>query len=423
MDVTLLAPWIARQRWYRRTGEEPRLRVLGELPLESLDPAAHIRILLVLDASGSVPTVYQVPVVERTREVLLTAVIGEAGGVSIVDGPYDPAFGPALLWAMTGDREAGLAVSRSAVLSGEQSNTSVLIERPDAPPAVAKVFRVLHHGQNPDAELQRELSDAGVPFVPRFVGELLARWPDATGAESEGHLAIAQEFVAGAEDGWDLALRSAAAGTDLRATATALGSATAVLHAVLAERLPVRAAQPADIDATATLWRSRLESATALAPPLVPLAAAIEGVYRAAQAEPWPVLQRIHGDLHLGQLLHRAADDRWVFLDFEGEPLRTLAERTAPEPALRDVAGMLRSFDYAAAFGHASDASWARNCTDGYLAGYAEVAGDAADVHRQLLEAFELDKAVYEVVYEVRNRPDWVGIPLAAIERIIGGGA
>ena len=419
MDLHPLVPWIARQRWYRRTGTEPRLRQLAELPLESLDPDADIRILVLSDESGSGPAVYQVPIVARRTEVLLTAVIAEFDGLFLVDGPADAAFAPALLAAMTGDRDAGRGVTGSSVLSGEQSNTSVLIERTGAETAVAKVFRVLHHGQNPDAELQRVLSDAGVPFVPRFVGELLGSWIGGDGASARGHLAIAQEFVRGAEDGWGLAVRSAASGTDLRATASALGAATAVLHATLAERLPTRDPDAATVSATAALWRSRLQDAVGLASQLAPLAPAIENVYRTAESEPWPALQRIHGDLHLGQLLHRAGDDRWVFLDFEGEPLRTLTERTAPEPALRDVAGMLRSFDYAAAFGHAADSSWADGCTAGYLAGYAEVAGRDALSPLALLEAFELDKAVYEVVYEVRNRPDWAGIPLAAIERIL----
>ena len=140
-----------------------------------------------------------------------------------------------------------------------------------------------------------------------------------------------------------------------------------------------------------------------------------------------PPMQRIHGDLHLGQVL--AAPGRgWVLLDFEGEPLRPLAERLQEDCPLRDVAGMLRSLDYAAAVTareHGIDAAgWALAARDAFLDGYLAGAGDSGQTgggdHELLLRAFELDKAVYEVMYEARHRPPWLQIPLGGIRRLLG---
>lgn len=118
-------------------------------------------------------------------------------------------------------------------------------------------------------------------------------------------------------------------------------------------------------------------------------------------------------------------DHGWVLLDFEGEPLRPMHERRLPDVALRDVAGMLRSFDYAAgaheqAEPGASRAAWAAASRAAFLEGYTERAGDAVTAHRAVLDAFELDKAVYEAIYEARNRPEWLSIPVAAVQRLAG---
>jgi maltokinase len=120
----------------------------------------------------------------------------------------------------------------------------------------------------------------------------------------------------------------------------------------------------------------------------------------------------VHGDFHLGQTLH--TPDGWKIIDFEGEPAKTMAERVAPDSGWRDVAGMLRSFDYAAASVPGPDsAAWARECRRAFLDGYA--GGDLDPQQAAAVRAYEADKAVYEVIYEVRNRPDWVSIPLGAV--------
>jgi maltokinase len=186
---------------------------------------------------------------------------------------------------------------------------------------------------------------------------------------------------------------------------------------------------PEQIAATVRLMHERLDAAAAEVPEVAALADALHGVYEAvaASVERVPV-QRIHGDLHLGQLLR--TDAGWHMVDFEGEPARPLADRVRLMTPLRDVAGMLRSFDYAARSllaDHAGDRSlafraqeWADRNRDAFCAGYAAATGTDPREQAALLNACELDKAVYEVLYEVRHRPSWVPIPLAGLARIIG---
>jgi maltokinase len=176
--------------------------------------------------------------------------------------------------------------------------------------------------------------------------------------------------------------------------------------------------------------RERLERAAAEVEELAPYSEALAGAYDDLAALPDPVpVQRVHGDYHLGQVMRTL--DGWKVLDFEGEPARPLEERRALESPLKDVAGMLRSFDYAARHllaDHPSDTQreyrageWADRNRDAFCRGYAEAAGDDPRNRDVLLRAFETDKAVYEVVYEARNRPTWLGVPLSAIRRLAAG--
>lgn len=419
----LVGGWMARQRWYAGKGGVPRLRTVGDIPLESPDPGARIHILLLADDADPRHAVYQVPVVERrgVPEGAEAHLIGPNGDRAVFDGPFDPAFAAALLDAIRGAAHptGSEQVTRSSVLSGEQSNTSIVVTTPTEGEVMVKVFRVVQHGKNPDAELQGALSSTGADYVPRFVGALDAEWRDGGEALGAGQLAIAQEFLRGAEDGWLFARRAVDAGDDFSREAFALGRATAALHATLADRLPTERPAPPAVAAMTALWTARLEAAVRDVPSLAEHRDAIQIAYADAATADWPHLQRIHGDLHLGQILHAlaAGAERWVFIDFEGEPLRTIEERTRPEPPLRDLAGMLRSFDYAAASSpHPEADAWARRAGDAYLAGYEDGGGGIGD--HVLLTAFELDKAVYEASYEARNRPSWLPIPLRAIERL-----
>ncbi|MGL4256460.1 MAG: maltokinase N-terminal cap-like domain-containing protein, partial [Microbacterium sp.] len=170
----------------------------------------------------------------------------------------------------------------------------------------------------------------------------------------------------------------------------------------------------------------RLTIAIAEVPEIAERREAIESVYARAADAPWPDQQRIHGDYHLGQVIH-VPGRGWVLLDFEGEPLRPMIERTRADLALRDVAGMLRSFDYVAGSIRLDDperspqaaGDWARAAREGFLEGYAMASGADLDAEGAVLAALELDKAVYEAIYEARNRPTWVTIPLRAITRLV----
>ncbi len=421
MDSTLahLATWMPRQRWYAGKGGRPRLRLVDEWELPA---PAGIAVRTVLVADG--PVLYQVPLVIRpatgsTAEHTIGHLEPET---VLIDGPHDPAYTRALLDLII---DEGSAPYTSSVLSGEQSNTSI-IYRPDGggTAIICKLFRQLHAGQNPDIELQTILAAAGSPYVPRVVGSTAGEWRDpATGEAVSGSLAFAQEFLPGVEDAWRVALRSAAADDDFAEDAHELGIATAHVHGDLARLLPTVLAGPAQRALITDGWRQRLASAAAEMPAIAERRAAIEAVYQRASDLPWPALERIHGDYHLGQVL-RVPGRGWVLLDFEGEPLRPMPERRAPDLALRDVAGMLRSFDYVAGSlrqshpaGHDAH-GWASAAREAFLDGYTRASGRALPQSDPLLTALELDKAVYEALYETRNRPTWATIPLDAIARL-----
>jgi predicted trehalose synthase len=289
---------------------------------------------------------------------------------------------------------------------------------------ILKIFRALHHGDNPDVVLQSAIAGAGSALVPTSVGYLSGEWRDSgrPNLVATGQLAFAQEFIPGATDAWRIALEAAVVGADFAARAYALGEATAQVHATLAEALPTRETSAADIDEIILGMRARLDQALTELPALEEYRELIENVFEEARSAVWPARQRIHGDFHLGQVL--AAPGRgWVLVDFEGEPLRSMSERSEPDITLRDVAGMLRSFDYVAGSvaltnGGETPAEWASAARHGFVDGYIAASGNDVREHRELLDAFEIDKALYEATYEVRNRPDWVSIPQAAIRRL-----
>jgi predicted trehalose synthase len=183
-----------------------------------------------------------------------------------------------------------------------------------------------------------------------------------------------------------------------------------------------RDASPGDVAALTASMRARHAAAVSEVPALVEHDAMVQASIEAVTSARWPALQRIHGDYHLGQVLD-VPGRGWVLVDFEGEPLRPLAERTQPDLALRDVAGMLRSFDYVAGSWEQehpgrSAAPWATRARTAFLDGYASSAGRDPREDGVLLDALELDKALYEVVYEARNRPTWLSIPTAAIAQL-----
>ncbi len=450
MSPELLGEWMMGQRWYANKGSRPVLEEIGSWSLDSGEPGVEIVTHLLIDHTVGKPALYQVPLVYRTASLVDVAAVGRTGTTTAYDGPHDPAFTAALLKLITGELEVngdrvwvrGQIVDRellitgtlvSRVLTGEQSNTSIIFEPTGAPgiPIICKLFRALHDGDNPDVELQTALAVAGSESVPRPLGQVVADWADrgtATG-RARGHLAFAQEFLPGAEDAWPVALSAARHGIDFADQARALGIATAGVHATLAATMPTAVTTQDEIEGVLRQMRLRLAAAVVEVPGIADQAGALEEVISAAATVQWPAQQRIHGDLHLGQVLS-VPGRGWVLVDFEGEPLRPMRERSRLDSPMRDIAGMLRSFDYVAGslglpgphrlqadrLGAAQQ--WAARARDAFEAGYSQASGCDFAQNRALVDAFEIDKALYEIVYEARNRPDWLGIPVAAIERL-----
>jgi maltokinase len=316
----------------------------------------------------------------------------------------------------------------SLVLTGEQSNTSLIY----GDVAIMKVFRRLQAGVNPDVEIGVALNEHGAKHVPRLLGSASIERDGETYA-----IAMLQEFMTTATDGWELAkasvrdlmaegdLHADEAGGDFAGEAHRLGNAVAEVHGDLADAFGIT--EPGDLHARAAAMHGRLDAAIEIVPQLAELADGLRAIYDAfAEAASEVSLQRIHGDLHLGQVLRTA--QRWVIIDFEGEPMADLEHRRHADSPFRDVAGMLRSFEYA---GHHKlieggfvpqlayrATEWTQRNRDAFLSGYAEVAGHDPREHPVPLRAFEADKAVYEAVYEARHRPAWLQIPLTSLTRL-----
>jgi trehalose synthase-fused probable maltokinase len=435
-----LLAWIPRQRWYAGKGQGASLTRRGGWSVSA--PNVDVVTYYALDRQASGATLYQVPVTRRDIPLEGIKPIWHDESGYYFDAPHDPAYARAVLDLIASEGEADgtrghrqpgaqpIAVTTSAVLKGEQSNTSIICRVEGAAPVILKVFRAMHAGDNPDVVLQSAISAAGSKLVPTSVGYLSGEWPDRSqpNGVAHGHLAFAQEFLEGAEDAWRTAVRAATAGEDFSLRARRLGEATAELHATLAAAMPTREPNEADVERLLAGMRTRADAALVAVPQLADHAAAIDAAITAVRDAPWPRLQRIHGDYHLGQVL--TVGDAWVLVDFEGEPLRPMSERSEVDLPLRDVAGMLRSFDYVAGsvlrsgapMPDLSPTEWARTARIAFLSGYSGASetheGDHRTANHGLLDALELDKALYEAVYEARNRPDWLDIPVEAVQRL-----
>jgi maltokinase len=441
-----LATWLVKQRWFAGKGRTVHdLAVVADTVIIPGDPG--LRHLIVTVSHGVTSDCYQLFIGYRERlpARLRHARIGTHDGLQIYDGLHDSALTRTLLDAIVNDRTIGmLRFCRipeaetswyepgldSLVLTGEQSNTSLVFGES----AIFKVFRRVTPGPNPDLEVASALAELGSSHIAEPYGWVETRMDGAATV-----LAILSRYLRAASDGWSLAAtsvrdlyategaRAAEAGGDFAGEAERLGVATAQVHQDLAEAFGRSELEPEAIRELAEQMFRRLDIATAAVPELSRYVDKIGDAYSslAKLIEPVPA-QRVHGDYHLGQVMRTQTG--WVVLDFEGEPASPLSQRRARSSPLRDVAGMLRSFDYAArhqvltrpdAASLAPQASdWVRRNSDAFCAGYAAAGGLDPAENSVLLRAMLLDKAVYEAIYEARNRPTWIPIPLESIAEL-----
>jgi maltokinase len=437
----LLREWLPRQRWFAGKGRPVTgFSLVAATELLPADSRLGLHHVLVRAHQPPTPAggaaeepgdCYQLLI--GTREALpprlAPALIGHvtegpAAGRTAYDALHDTRPAEVLLEALrTRARIGGLRFERAPdvdvraglvprLMTAEQSNSSVVY----GDTFILKLLRRIVPGVNPDLELPLALAREGCPRVPAPAG-----WMTADLADRSWVLGVLQPYLQGATDGWELALRELAKGEDFTAEARALGRATAEVHTALARALPTVTLGHAQARQLADGMTERLAQAAQAVPLLRPYAPALRTAFTAladlaAEGRAWTA-QRVHGDLHLGQCLRSPGGD-WSLIDFEGEPAKPLAERRLPQPTVRDVAGMLRSFDYAAHSAEIRVPGWAESCRSAYCTGYAEGGGRDPRTDPVLLRAYETDKAVYEVLYEARHRPDWLPVPLAAVRRL-----
>ena len=440
----LLVDWLPKQRWFGGKGRAiTHVSPESTAVLRAADPVVELSVFRVDYDDGGTDD-YQLLLARTGGSVVARlehAVLGQVGEQLVYDAIHDPVATGALLHRIAAATPVdGIVFTCPAdidpslpgrVMGAEQSNTSLVY----GDTLILKLFRRLQPGANPDIEVTKALSDAGSPFVAQPLA-----WLDGTLHGEVTTLGLLQPFLRNSSDGWAMAtasvrdlfaegdLHADEVGGDFAGESERLGTATGEVHTLLAQVLPARDAGPDEAFETATQLLERLEAAVLAVPELAPFAEGIRASYDALRTRTGPVpVQRVHGDFHLGQVLR--TQEGWVLLDFEGEPARPLAERRALMSPLRDVAGMLRSFDYAARHLLADHpgapqlayraTEWAERNRQAFCDGYARVTGSDPRDEDVLLRAFELDKAVYEVVYEARNRPAWLAIPLGSIERLV----
>ncbi|MFI7344255.1 maltokinase [Streptomyces sp. NPDC050085] len=462
----LLPDWLPRRRWY--AGKGHRLSEVTPLLAEVVVPGRPALLQTVFRTDdgacyqllvGAVPGPAGAGVPDDA--VIGTARTPDGRRLTLYEASFDPDLLSALLDRFVAAEPCGAleyhhvpgavipAGLRARPLTGEQSNTSVAF----GDRMMLKVLRRILPGANTELEMLAALERAGdVPSAAPLAWAQTAGWQGAEPAT----LCILQEFVPARGDGWSIAtaeaescIRGACAAVaplgGFTDEAFALGRATAQVHRALAGQLAARPLSlPEAVELTDAL-AARLEDALVEVPDLTPYARGLQTAYQdlrevVRRGDPLPI-QRIHGDLHLGQALR--APDGWVLIDFEGEPGHPFEERRRLQPAVRDVAAMLRSFDYAAhhALGdilgaapgeqsardvHATRmarraSAWAVHSRRAFCGGYTAAGGQDPRTSPVLLRAFEADKAVYEALYEARNRPEWLPIPLAAVRRLAHG--
>ena len=443
--TALLEPlrgWLPAQRWYAAKGKGVSdVRAVHAASIVDGDPGLVHALVSAHSEDGSSDTYHLlVGVRDEAAEHLSHSLIGHVGPLHAYDATHDPELmGVVLDLIAAGEDRAGLSFRpepdtevetglRARPIGVEQSNTSVIYGQEH----ILKVYRRPAPGNSRDLDLHRALHLAGSAHIGDPLGVVRGKL-----AGEPVVLAFLQQFLADAVEGWATAtasvrdllaeadLHADEVGGDFAGESTRLGTAVAEVHADLAQILGTETVGAEQISIEVDAMHARLDAALVEVPDLREHSEVLRAAFEGARELDTPVtVQQVHGDLHLGQVLRSTKG--WVLIDFEGEPATSPAARLMPRSPLRDVAAMLRSFDYAAfhllagteddrqALARATE--WSDRNRTAFCEGYAKVSDDPR-AQETLLRAFELDKAVYEVAYEYHNRPDWLAIPLAAIQR------
>jgi len=390
----LLIAWLPTQRWFAtKSASVDALRARRVAVLVD-SPDLRFELVVVEVETPQESTHYLVPLSWHRRPVADLPVVGELDGWVIHDGALDQTCNRALIELIAASGTAGEVMAGHTdqlpqtsgpgrPLGVEQSNTSLVY----GDSVVLKLFRRLTASPNPDLEVTRALGDMGSTHVAAAIG-----WIEG----DKQTFGIVQPYLRGGIEGWAMALDNVRArydsgdgapsvgAADFTTEARALGTVTAGLHADLRVAFGAVNHDSDQLAAVAALMQRRLDAAVTAVPALRRLGPGVAEAYAAVAAlhGPHPV-QRIHGDYHLGQVLR--TNERWVVLDFEGEPSRPREERVKLMSPLRDVAGMLRSFDYAANH-HLVDheptaalsregARWTGRAREAFCSGYGQEAG------------------------------------------------
>ncbi len=488
----ILPAYIPGCRWFGGKARQPQRFAIEEILAMKLKPAAARLVLVRVEYASGPAETYLLPV-QIVEEGGAGEIARFSDGFALRDALHDEGFRAALMKLIAEGGELPGAHGRlrgvpgrampgaagelaSKVLQVEQSNSSLVY----GDRIFVKLFRKLEEGMNPDVEITRYLSEArGFEHVPPFAGMLEYARP---GREPQV-LALALGLIANEGDAWTQTLAAVgqylALARDLGELSPGLespalfgegedserlrelagpfvtrvrqlGVRTAETHLALAAETedPAFAPEPitaedqrelsAAVRASAERMFELLRQRGAGDPLLAELLAAeprlLEMGERIAAHEVQAMKTRTHGDYHLGQVL--STGDDFVLIDFEGEPQRSLAERKKKRSPLRDVAGMLRSFHYAAHSGlnefpaHRAELTpwaeaWYSLMSRTFLRAWLEVSAGASYLPAKieevalLLDAFLIEKAIYEVGYELNNRPDWLGIPVRGILQIV----
>jgi trehalose synthase-fused probable maltokinase len=429
LDTDELRDWIQQQRWYAsKSRSVSAIEVVERLPLD--EPHLLLALVQTRFQTGT-HELYQLLMGERTfdalakpqRAIELVRRMDAGGEVDAAEGRF--AFYRAGALPALGEEASARPIGV------EQSNSSVVFDER----LVLKVFRKLEPGINPELEMLRFLTAREFDSIAPLYG-----WYDYDGQALAATLGVAQQFLPDAIGGWELAIERVASNPDwLLERLGELGAVTAQMHTVLASDAgdpafsPEEPSQEALSLLTATVDEDierifvRLPDDERVAPIAGRGQDVRERLAARAQAGAGGRVIRTHGDYHLGQTLHTPRG--WVIIDFEGEPARPLPQRRAKRSPLRDVAGMLRSFAYATSavqiqVGTPAPPDFEQRARERFLERYLGAvdstllpAGEASV--RNLLSIFELEKAIYELQYELDNRPDWVPIPVAGIRRLL----